>query len=156
ELQQPVQANGEAGNQPSATFQQTPPPSPAHNAEYFYHQGRARLEKMDFHAAIHLLREAVKLEPNKGPYHFHLGSALLRSPRSRREAEDHLAKAAQFDPFNAQLRVKIGLLFKESGNKIRAEQYFKEALSLDPDNRIAKKELGETAKKQADQAPIWK
>ena len=126
-----------------------------HSAEYYFQQGRARLSHMDVHSAIHLLREAVKMEPNKGPYHFHLAMALLRSPRNRREAEEHFAKAALLDPFNVQLRVKIGMLFKEAGNKPRAEQYFKEALSLDPDNRIAQKELS-GKKKPGDEVPIWK
>ena len=81
---------------------------------------------------------------------------MLRSPRNRREAEEQFAKAAQLDPFNVQLRVKIGLLFKEAGNKPRAEQYFKEALSLDPDNRAAQKELSGGAKKAGDDVPIWK
>jgi curved DNA-binding protein CbpA len=128
----------------------------AHSADYYFQQGRARLQHMDVHSAIHLLREAVKMEPNKAPYHFHLATALLRSPRNRREAEDHFAKAALLDPFNVQLRVKIGLLFKEAGNKQRSEQYFKEALSLDPDNRIAQKELNGGAKKPGDEVPIWK
>jgi hypothetical protein len=48
------------------------------------------------------------------------------------------------------------MLFKESGNRVRAEQYFKEALSLDPDNKVAKKELGTVGKKQEDETPIWK
>lgn len=137
----------------------TPLPSTigeAHSADYYFQQGRARLQHMDVHSAIHLLREAVKMEPNKAPYHFHLATALLRSPRNRRDAEEHFAKAALLDPFNVQLRAKIGLLFKEAGNKQRAEQYFKEALSLDPDNRIAQKELSGGTKKPGDGVPIWK
>ncbi len=151
-----TQANTETTKQHAIASPSTTAAGAPHSAEYYYHQGRARLEKMDVHSAIHLLREAVKLEPNKGPYHFHLGTALLHSPRNRREAEEYFAKAAMLDPFNVQLRVKIGLLFKEVGNKARADQYFKEALSLDPDNRTAKKEIGGAAKKKGDGVPIWK
>ncbi len=124
-------------------------------AERYYQQGRSRIDKKDYSGAIQLLREAVKLEPSKSHYHFYLGSALIRSPRNRREAEDHLAKAAKLDQFNTNLRIKIGMLFRDSGNKPKAELYFKDALSLDPDNRIAKKELRLDSHKGSG-VPIWK
>lgn len=126
-------------------------------ADYYYQQGRARLDRKDYHAAIHLLREAVKIDPAKAPYHFHLGNALLRNPRTRREADEHLTKSAELDPYNSQMRVKLGMLYKEMGLKKRAEHFFKAALSLDPDNRVAKKEIhGAEAEKKAEMPSIWK
>jgi curved DNA-binding protein CbpA len=127
-----------------------------HMAERYYQQGRSRIDKKDYSSAIQLLREAVKLEPGKSHYHFYLGSALIRSPRNRREAEDHLAKAARLDQFNTNLRIKIGMLFKESGNQSKADLYFKDALGLDPDNRIAKKELRIDSHSKGSGVPIWK
>lgn len=126
-------------------------------AEYYYQQGRARLERKEYHAAIHLLREAVKLEPAKAVYHFHLGSALIRNPKTRREADEHLSKSAELDPYNSQIRVKLGLIYKEVGLKKRAEHFFKDALSLDPDNRMAKKEIGAANDAKKEEMPsIWK
>lgn len=112
------------------------------NAEQLYQQGRARFDRKEYHAAVHLLKEAIKLDPNKAPYHFHLGIALIRNPRTRREAEHHLGRAAQLDSYNPQIRVKLGLLYKEMGLQKKAEVYFKDALKLDPENKTAKKELG--------------
>ena len=51
-------------------------------AEHYFSQGRARYERKEYHAAVHLLREAVKLDASKSAYHFHLGIALLRSAAS--------------------------------------------------------------------------
>jgi curved DNA-binding protein CbpA len=110
-------------------------------AEQFYNQGRALFEKKQYHGAVHMLREAVRLDPSRAPYHFHLGMALVRNPRTRHEAEEHLNKAAELDPYNAQIRVKLGLLYKEVGLAKKSNNYFREALSLDPDNRIAKREV---------------
>jgi tetratricopeptide (TPR) repeat protein len=70
----------------------TPHLPPAQMAEVYYQQGRARFERKEYHAAVHLLREAIKLDPSRAPYHYHLGIALIRNPRTRRDAEQHLAK----------------------------------------------------------------
>jgi len=130
---------------------------PAQRAELYYQQGRARFERKEYHAAVHLLREAIKLDASRAPYHYHLGIALIRNPRTRRDAEQHLSKAAELEPYNAQIRVKLGLLYKEAGLFKRAEHYFREALQLDPDNRVAKRETGSAvAKSKAANGSIWK
>jgi Flp pilus assembly protein TadD len=130
---------------------------PAQMAEVYYQQGRARFERKEYHAAVHLLREAIKLDPSRAPYHYHLGIALIRNPRTRRDAERHLARAAELEPYNAQVRVKLGLLYKEAGLNKRADHYFREALQLDPDNRVARRELNDnTAKNKSVSGSIWK
>ena len=130
---------------------------PAQMAELYYQQGRARFERKEYHAAVHLLREAIKLDSSRAPYHYHLGIALIRNPRTRRDAEAHLTKAAELEPYNAQIRLKLGLLYKEAGLFKRADYYFREALQLDPDNRIANREIGQDgAKTKAESGSIWK
>jgi len=126
---------------------------PAQLAELYYHQGRARFERKEYHAAVHLLREAIKLDPSRAPYHYHLGLALIRNPRTRRDAEIHLSKAAELEPYNAQIRLKLGLLYKEAGLSKRAEHYFREALQMDPENKMAKRELSPS---KGDNGSIWK
>lgn len=122
-------------------------------AEIYYQKGRSRYDQKDYYAAVQLLRESVRLDPNKPQYHYHLGIALIQNPRTRREGEGHLIKAAELDRFSAQIRVKLGTLYKEAGLAKKAETYFREALSIDPENRVAKRELGDNAKKDAG---IWK
>jgi curved DNA-binding protein CbpA len=131
--------------------------NPAQVAEQFYNRGRGLFEKKQYHGAVHMLREAVKLDPSRAPYHFHLGMALVRNPRTRHEAEEHLSKAAELDPYNPQIRVKLGLLYKEVGLTKKSNNYFKEALSLDPDNRVAKLEVeSKAAGAAARMKSIWK
>lgn len=122
--------------------------NPSQTAEHYFQQGRARFDRKEYHAAIHLLREAIKLDPSKPQYHFHLGNALMRNPRTRREAEQHLTRAAELDPINPQVRVKLGQLYKEAGLPKKAEHYFRQALQLDPNNRTAQKELGVSVSKK--------
>jgi curved DNA-binding protein CbpA len=123
-------------------------------AEFYYQKGRSRYDQKDYYAAVQLLREAVKLDPHKPQYHFHLGIALTQNPRTRKEGESHLIKAAELDPFSAQIRVRLGILYKEAGLPKRAEAYFREALTIDPENRAARKELGVEGKK--DDTSFWK
>jgi len=132
----------------------TPNLPPAQMAELYYQQGRARFERKEYHAAVHLLREAIKLDPSRAPYHYHLGIALIRNPRTRRDAEQHLSKAAELEPYNSQIRVKLGLLYKEAGLTKRAEHFFREALQMDPDSKIARRELN--GEKASGGGNIWK
>jgi tetratricopeptide (TPR) repeat protein len=81
----------------------------------------------------------------------------VRNPRTRHEAEEHLSKAAELDPYNAQIRVRLGLLYKEVGLAKKSNNYFREALSLDPDNRVAKIEVQASSKGLSAHAKsIWK
>lgn len=110
-------------------------------AEHNYNEGLKRLERKDVMGAIPVLREAVRLNPDKGIYHYHLGSALCINPRWYKEAEKHLLEAARTEPFNVQIFLKLGQLYQESNLPKRAESQYRAALSLDPYNKIARQGL---------------
>jgi curved DNA-binding protein CbpA len=160
----PDLASDTAGDSPAAPTeepdQQPPKPNapvsivnPGVTAEFCYQQGKARLEHKDYYGSVQLLREAVRLDSSKPQYHFQLGMALMRNPRTRREGEQHLLKAAELEPFNAQIRLRLGMIYKEAGLPKKAEAYFREALHIDPENRAALKELSSDKR---DGSPIWK
>jgi curved DNA-binding protein CbpA len=144
-----------AAAQAVATAGPKPNGNSGQQAEHYYQQGRARYDRKEYHAAVHLLREAVKLDSSRAPYHYHLGVALIRNPRTRREAEEHLSKAAELEPYSAQIRVKLGMLYKDAGLAKKAESYFRAALQIDPDNRMARRELS-TKTSTAPAGSIWK
>lgn len=161
-LSQPDKATAPPATSSEGAIVDIPQPprgaSPTQTAEHYFQQGRARFDRKEYHAAVHLLREAIKLDASKPQYHFHLGNALMRNPRTRREAEQHLTKAAELDPINPQIRVKLGQLYKEAGLPKKAEFYFRQAVQLDPNNRTARKELGQpdlNSKKDSGES-IWK
>ncbi|HJQ67963.1 MAG TPA: DUF4388 domain-containing protein [Blastocatellia bacterium] len=137
-------------------------------AAHLYMQGRSRYDQRDVHAAEHLFREAVRLDPSQPHYHYHLavtllilsqarhehthhegchvtckiGGGLVSNPRVRYEAEQHLNRAAELDPTNVKVRLTLGHLYKEAGLTKKAESSFREALTLDGGNKIALRELG--------------
>ncbi|HYL98453.1 MAG TPA: hypothetical protein VEZ90_05815, partial [Blastocatellia bacterium] len=147
-----------------------PPPSsnPYESADHLFRQGRAYYERHDFHTAVHMLRQAVRLDPTRASYHYYLaltlsvlsqarqihqhhegchvtcnlGGGLTRNQKVRHEAEQHFLKASELDPANADYKVRLGLLYKEAGIPKKAEQYFHEALLLDAGNEQARVELG--------------
>jgi tetratricopeptide (TPR) repeat protein len=142
--------------------------SPELAAEEQYRRGRAHYDRKDFHSAAHLFREAVNLDPRRGHYHYFLGvtlsilsqarkvhnhdegchvtckigRSLVRNQRVRHEAEQHLLKAAELDRNNPEIRLRLGLLYKDAGMEKKAEQFFNETLMLDAGNLIALRELG--------------
>jgi len=139
----------------------------AQTALRFYRQGRARYEERDVNGANHLFREACKLDPTQAHYHFYLamtlivlsqarrehahhegchvtcslGGSLVSNPRMRYEAEQHFLRAAELDPGNATIPLRLGLLFKEAGLTKKAEHYFHETLLRDGNNKTALAEL---------------
>jgi curved DNA-binding protein CbpA len=136
-------------------------------ADQNFQQGRTYFERRDLHAAVHMFREAVRLNDKRGDYHFqlgitlfilsqargvhshgegchvtcNLGGGLSRNQRIRREAEQHLLKAAEMDPYNAEIRVRLGMLYKDAGMAKKAQQAFHEALLLDASNVVALSEF---------------
>jgi Flp pilus assembly protein TadD len=136
-------------------------------ALHFYRQGRMRLERRELDAATHLFREAVRLDPSQSHYHFYLamvltiqaharhehvhhegchvtcklGGSLVRNPKVRYEAERHFRRAAEIDPTNAQIVLRLGQLYKEAGLLKKAELYLVQALNLDSNNQEARREL---------------
>lgn len=148
--------------------------NPVEAADYYYRLGRARYEQRDCYSAVELLRHAVKLDATRPHYHYFLGLALIiisqarhdahtdgchvtcklgrvlvHNPRLRREAERHLLTAAELDPSSTQIRLRLGLLYKEAELPKKAEHFFREVLVLDPGNRAAQRELETAGKAEA-------
>ena len=142
--------------------------NPFEGAEEYYKRGRAAYERSDLNMATHLLREAIKLDPNRSSYHYQLGLVLstlsqarkehkhdkgchvtcrlggflTRNQKVRHEAERHLLKANELDPANPEIKLKLGLLYKDAAMDQKSQQYFHEALMLDGNSELAKLELG--------------
>jgi curved DNA-binding protein CbpA len=110
-------------------------------AERSFQEGLLAYQNRDVLRAIHLFRDAVRQAPEKGTYHVHLGVALTSNPRWYKEAEKHLLEAARTDPLNLQVFLKLGMIYQDGGLKKRAEAQYRQALGIDPYNRIARKAL---------------
>src|SRR6266478_2970293 len=119
---------------------------------------RLRVRFRPYRRELRLWPEPSRQRTSRAPYHYHLGLALIRNPRTRRDAEVHLSRAAELEPYNAQIRVKLGILYKEAGLSKTAEHFFREAIQMDPENKVAMRELSSEAAKSkgASGGGMWK
>lgn len=111
-------------------------------AEKHHQQGLLLIKQQDLQAALSHLRYAVALHPDFARYHTALAKALRPLAKYRKEAEEHLLRAIQIDPFQVENYVELGLLYKEAGLPKKAETQFMTVLRRDPENPIALRELG--------------
>ena len=136
--------------------------SPEQIAAIRFQQGVLLFKKKEIYTALHLLREAVRLDPRKPEYHYYLGLALSILSRARKahnhnagchvtctmdgslpanqrvrhEAVEHMRKAADLDPNNVRVLADLAALYKEAGMPKKAEYYLDRALLFDTGNQI--------------------
>jgi curved DNA-binding protein CbpA len=106
-------------------------------AETMFNAGRASIKKREFDKAVEQLRECVWLRPGNAKYHHYLGVAQIEIAALRKEAEQHLLKAIEFENMNADSYLQLGRLYLKVNLSKRAEAQFHEALRWDPENAEA-------------------
>ena len=104
-------------------------------------KARTLYNQQKFWESSTLMDEAIRLDSSKSAYFLLLGMAQVHIPSLRRSAEQNLKKAVELDPWNADAFTGLGLLFHEEDLKNRAEGFYKKALSINPDHKIARKRL---------------
>ncbi|MFC2172641.1 DnaJ domain-containing protein [Acidobacteriota bacterium] len=87
--------------------------------------------------AICHLKNALRMEPSSAEVHCEMGIAKSKNIKWKREAEVHLRKAVQLDPWKAQFYVVLGDFYRDQGLNVRAGKEYKRALWLDPQSADA-------------------
>lgn len=112
-------------------------------AQRHYEEGRRFFADKQFFEAVQVLKDAVRLDPDRAVYHKLLAKALSENPKWRRKAAEHFKRAIELEPFDFESYLGLGLVFEASGMSSRAKKHFEEALTLDPDNKLAMRMLDE-------------
>ncbi len=123
-------------------------------ARILYLKGKTLYNKKQYWEAASLLDEAVKIDNNKPAYVLLLGLSQMNTDTLRRMAERNLQKASELEPWNPEPLIAMGKLFLHEGLKKRAETFFRKALSINPENEIAKKKLDEIKKSSSKKISI--
>jgi predicted Zn-dependent protease len=116
---------------------------PPEVAEITFNQGKHAFAARDYTRAAYLFREAVNSNPDRKEYRLQLIQTLMKNQRWHKEAEEHLNDLIKAEPYNIGYHIMLGQVYKEGGMQKRAISKFKEVLSMEPQNRIARRELRE-------------
>ncbi len=110
-------------------------------AEVKFRQGKTLYNKEQYQEAVFFLEEAVKLQGDKGQYFLLLALAQSKIPALRRKSEENFLNSIRFESWNAEGYVGLGMLYKKEGLLIKSKKQFEKALSIDPDHKIAQREM---------------
>ncbi len=110
-------------------------------AEVKFRQGKTLFDKQQYQEAVVLLEEAVKLHGNKGRYFLLLAMAQSKIPSLHKKSEGNFLRSIESEPWNAEGYVGLGMLYKREGLNIKAKKKFEKALSIDPDHKVAQREM---------------
>ncbi|MBE0461252.1 MAG: DnaJ domain-containing protein [Candidatus Aminicenantes bacterium] len=111
-------------------------------AEIKFRQAKTLFNQGRYEEASIFLEEAVRLDKNKGSYFLLLAMTQSKIRSLHRQAEENFQRAIELEPWNPETYAGLGLLYKSEGMPAKAKKQFRMALSIDPDHKIARKELG--------------
>ncbi|MCK5286205.1 MAG: DnaJ domain-containing protein [Thermodesulfovibrionia bacterium] len=110
-------------------------------AEEQFKRGIGEYKTGNFWGATDFLRGATRKDPNKATYWAYLSLALSKMPNRNKEAEETILKAIELEPHNANFYICLGNIYVNYGMYKRAIRQFEAALSWDPTNDKALREL---------------
>jgi len=113
----------------------------AKDAEKRFRQGKTLFNQERYEEALVFLEQAVRLSQDKARYFILLAMTQAKLHMYRKEAEKNFIRATKLEPWNAEAFVGLGVLYKKEGLHIRSKKQFERALQIDPDHKIALKEL---------------
>ncbi len=115
--------------------------SAAAQAEHRFRQGRTLFNQGRYEEAVIYLEECVRLNRHKADYLLLLAMAEAKIPALKRKAELDFLRVQEFEPWNAEGYVGLGLLYKQEGLAVKASRQFEKALQVDPEHKMARQEL---------------
>ncbi|HJU52920.1 MAG TPA: DUF4388 domain-containing protein [Pyrinomonadaceae bacterium] len=115
--------------------------TPSFRAKEKFQQGLSALQQGNNAFAISSLGEAARLDPKQPRYRAYFGQAMASDERLRRSAEAEFKAAIALDANNATYRVMLAELYNDLGLLRRAQSELERALTLEPQNKLARRLL---------------
>ncbi|MFC2171996.1 DUF4388 domain-containing protein [Acidobacteriota bacterium] len=125
------------------------------NALNLFKQGDWHTQHRDHHNAVECYGRAVRLMPDDPIYRVAYARSLARNPRWRGEAEAELVKALELAPWNVEVYLTLGKLYRLGGRFSRAIDILERAVSVAPTNKEVQIEL-KRAKEDRKPGNFWK
>ena len=131
-------------------------PDASSQAEALFRKGKQLYDSDRFEDALSFFSDAVKLWKNSARYFLFLGLTKIQIPIYSQKAESDLLEAIRLETWNPDNYVALGQLYKSHGLSVKASRQFEKALSLDPEHRVALKEMGKESRKKKGLNKIFK
>jgi tetratricopeptide (TPR) repeat protein len=109
--------------------------------EIRFRQAKTLYDQARYEEARIFLEEAVRLDTTKAKYFLLLGMVESKLPDLLRQSEHHLLQASEIEPWNTDILLALGLLYKQVGMPVKAAKQFRKILGYDPDHKVARREL---------------
>jgi tetratricopeptide (TPR) repeat protein len=122
---------------PPATLS-TPTPGPLEQLQL---DGDVRMKIQDFAGASQIFGRLVEKAPRVAAYRVRLAIAMTCWPPTARQAEREFLQATRLEPDNGWIHFQFGLYYKRMGLRNRALAELRAAVSLDPKDAEARREL---------------
>jgi tetratricopeptide (TPR) repeat protein len=103
------------------------------NADMALIAGRRLRRAGEAEKAVVLLREAIALDPQRGPFYLELGRAYLAIPKGAANAVKQLEEAQLRMPANPRLLALLGEAYRQNGDLEKARDTWQKALALGDD-----------------------
>ncbi|HUO83841.1 MAG TPA: hypothetical protein VM534_01895, partial [Thermoanaerobaculia bacterium] len=111
-----------------------------------YRKAEELATRGDYYGAIVLLDQSVKFAPDMADAWHLLGVCQEKNPRWRRAAVDSLQRALSIDPNRVDTLLALGDLHSAGMMIGRARSFYEDVLKIDPEHKIARARLKESAK----------
>lgn len=99
-----------------------------------HEQARELIERDDYHFAVELLRQAVRLDPSAAESWALLGFAQKANPQWLHMASDSLRRAVQLEPESIDHRLALAEIETARGEHALAERVLRQVLDRHPDH----------------------
>jgi curved DNA-binding protein CbpA len=110
-------------------------------AKDLYFKANKLFKLKQYSEAAALMEEAVRIDDNRANFYLLLGLIQSKIPAFKKKAEEHLKKAAQLEPWNADPLFALGELYRSERLVKKAEAYYKKALEMNMEHTLAGKAI---------------
>jgi tetratricopeptide (TPR) repeat protein len=112
-------------------------------------------KEQKYHDACRILKTALKKYPDKGEYHYLLGLCQTHMEFFQEEAERHLKKAVELNPWNSDPVYALGILFRIQGKTRQAASCFERVMKISKDHSKAVTAMRELSKKTRKKSALF-
>jgi len=105
--------------------------------------------------AAGILKAGVKTARHKGDYYYLLGLCQTHMEFYQEEAEKHLRKAIEINPWNSDPVFALGILFRLQDKKKQAEKCFERVMSMTGDHTRAVKAIRELSQRKKQKGSLF-